>query len=417
MSRIVITTIGSLGDLHPYIAIGLGLRDRGHTVEFVTAKDYRAKIEALGFPFHALRPDHITLDDHQMIALMMDRQKGSERVIRDYLLANLRDTYTDLIAATHRADLIVAHEIVYAAALVAEIRHIPWVSCVLAPIAFFSANDPPVLPPFPALAKLRVLGPRVNRLVIDFAKFVTRHWAAPVRQLRRELGLAAIGNLIIDDKFSPDLVLALFSPVLGARQPDWPPQTVITGFPVYDGHLAPAPELTRFLTAGEAPLVFTLGSTAVLAAGNFYAESIAAAQALDRRAVLLIGSNPVPKNLPPSIMACNYAPYSTIFPQARAIVHQGGVGTTAQALRAGHPTLVMPYSHDQPDNAARLERLGTSRSIPRQHYSAARVVKELKQLFNHASYTTRALEIKQILQLENGVNVACNAIENQLSNT
>lgn len=92
MSQIVLTTIGSLGDLHPLIAIGLGLRERGHSVVFATIKDYRSKIESLGFEFHALRPDYIAMDDPEMIAQMMDIKKGTERVLRDYLLANLRDT-------------------------------------------------------------------------------------------------------------------------------------------------------------------------------------------------------------------------------------------------------------------------------------------------------------------------------------
>jgi rhamnosyltransferase subunit B len=412
MSRIVLTTIGSLGDLHPFIAIGLGLRDRGHDIVFATIKDYRTKIESLGFEFHSIRPDHIAMDDPQMLALMMDLQKGTERVIRDYLIANLRDTYTDLLAAAQNADLIVSHETVYATPLVAEILKLRWASCALAPGAFFSAYDPFVLPPFPALAKLRGLGANVNRLVVEFAKFVTRDWGEPVRQLRQELGLAEVGNPIIDDKFSPYLVLALFSSVIGSPQPDWATSTVVTGFPFYDGDREQrlATELRQFLDSGDPPIIFTLGSAAVLSAGDFYTESIEAAKILDRRAVLLVGKNPVPENLPESIVAFDYAPYSQIFPHAGAIVHQGGIGTTAQGLRSGRPTLVVPYSHDQPDNAARVERLGTSRTIPRKQYSASRVVKQLRELLDNPDYAVKAAEIGKIVRAENGVSLACDAI-------
>jgi rhamnosyltransferase subunit B len=159
--------------------------------------------------------------------------------------------------------------------------------------------------------------------------------------------------------------------------------------------------------------VFTLGSAAVNAPGDFYAESVRAAIELDHRAVLLIGKNPPPTNLPASIFACDYMPYSEIFPRACAIVHQGGIGTTAQALRAGRPTLIMPYSYDQPDNAARVQRLGTSRTIERQQYSASRVAKELRELIT-TPYITKAAEIGNIVRAENGVSVACDAIENQL---
>jgi len=418
MSQIVLTTIGSLGDLHPMIAIGLGLKERGHEIIFATIRDYQAKIESLGFKFHRLRPDYIAMDDPKMIALMMDIQEGTERVVRDYLLANLRDTYADLMDAAKNANFIVSNEIVYATPLVAEKLRVRWAFCALAPGSFFSAYDPFVLPPFPALAKLRSLGPVVNRRVMDFAKFVTRSWGEPVHQLRRSLGLRPIGNPVVDDKFSPYLVLALFSSVLASPQPDWAKNTIITGFPFYDGKQQGTeltPQLKDFLDVGEPPIIFTLGSAAVLSPGDFYQESIRAATQLNRRAILLISKNPLPQNLPESIVAFNYVPYSEIFSRACAIVHQGGIGTTAQALRSGHPTLVVPYSHDQPDNAARLKRLGTSRTIPRKKYSTERVVKELRELLDDPSYSAKAAKIGRIVQAENGVRVACDEIEKQLS--
>lgn len=419
MSRVVLTTIGSLGDLHPFIAIGLGLRDRGHEIVIATTKDYRTKIELLELEFHSIRPDHIAMDDPKMLSLMMDLQKGTERVVKDYLLANLRQTYADLMDAVRGADFLVSHETIYATPLVAEVLKLRWATCALTPGSFFSVHDPFVLPPFPALAKLRVLGPTVNRQVMNFAKFVTRDWGEPIHQLRQELGLKPVGNPVIDDKFSPYLVLALFSSVLGSPQPDWAPNTVVTGFPFYDGNRERglAPELKQFLENGEPPIVFTLGSAAVFSPGDFYEASIQAAKMLNRRAVLLIGKNPSPKNLPESIIAFDYAPFSEIFPRACAIVHQGGIGTTAQALRAGRPTLVVPYSHDQPDNAARVERLGTSRTIPRKPYSAVRVAKQLRELLGNSNYAAKAAEIGRIVQAENGVGMACDVIEQQLQST
>src|SRR5262249_15866724 len=155
--------------------------------------------------------------------------------------------------------------------------------------------------------------------------------------------------------------LALFSRLLGDKQLDWPPQTVITGFPFYDqdGDAGMPAELAAFLDAGPPPIVFTLGSSAVQDAGLFYEPTIAPARQLGRRAVLLVGkdSSNRPASLPEGMLAVDYAPFSELFPQAAAIVHQGGVGTTAQAMRSGRPMLVMPYAHDQPDNAARIVRL------------------------------------------------------------
>ena len=417
MSRILLTTIGSLGDLHPKIAIALELRQRGHDVVFATHKGYQAKIEALGFEFHEMRPDGT--DDSSEIARMTDAKTGTEYVIRKWLLPSLRETYTDLMNSAKDADFIVAGEIVYAARLVAEKLGIRWASSALPPSSFFSAYDPPVLAPFPFLAKLRPLGLTVNRGVINFAKSVTKSWAEPIHQLRRELKLPELtGNPIIDNKFSPYLVLAMFSSVLAKPQPDWAVNTVVTGFTFYDDNnqnqAELTPELQQFLDVGEPPIVFTLGSAAVLNPGIFYQESIQAATQLSRRAVLLMGGNTLLENLPKDIIATNYVPYSKIFPYACVIVHQGGIGTTAQALQAGRPTLIIPYAYDQPDNAARVERLGTSRTIPRKQYWATRVAKELQKLLDNPGYATKAAEIRQIVQAENGVNVACDAIEKQL---
>ncbi|BAZ09496.1 putative glycosyl transferase, family 28 [Calothrix sp. NIES-4071] len=214
------------------------------------------------------------------------------------------------------------------------------------------------------------------------------------------------------------LILALFSSVVGTPQPDWPPNVVTTGFTFYDGNTEQPinPELQTFLDSGAPPLVFTLGTSGVNAAGNFYTESARAAIKLNRRAVLLIGKNPLPENLPDSIFVCDYAPYSAIFLRACAIVHQGGIGTTSQALRAGRPMLVMPYNNDQPDNAARLERLGVSRTIPRNQYKSSRVVKELLILLEDKRYSANAAEVRQLVQAEDGINVACDAIEKLLTN-
>jgi rhamnosyltransferase subunit B len=416
MSRIILTTIGSLGDLHPQIAIAIELRKRGHSVVFATHEGYQGKIEALGFKFHEMRPNGT--DDPVEIARMTDSKTGSEYVVRNWLLPNLYKTYTDLMDAAKGADFIIAGEIVYAARLVAETLGIRWASTALQPFSFFSAYDPPVLSFFPLLAKLRPLGVTVNRGVINLAKSVTKSWAEPIYQLRRELGLPELaGNPIVDDKFSPYLVLALFSSLLAKPQPDWAVNTVVTGFTFYDGNqnqIELTPELEQFLDAGEPPLVFTLGSANVLNPGVFYQESIQAATQLNCRAVLLMGGNPLPDNLPKNIVATDSIPYSKIFPRACAIIHQGGIGTTAQALRAGRPTLIMPYTYDQPDNAARVKRLGTSRTILRKQYSVSRVAKELGELIGNPRYAAKAAEIGCMVQAEDGVGVACDAIEKQL---
>lgn len=420
MSKIVVTTIGSLGDLHPQIAIALELQKRGHHVVVAAQSAYQTKIEALGLKFHRLRPDGNALKDPQEMARMMDLKTGTEYIIRQWVMPSLRDTYTDLMTCTQAADLIVAGELVYPARLVAEKLGIPWVTSVLQPAAFFSVFDPSVLPLFPFARQLPKLGPVLNQAIKQLLIAVTKSWVKPIHQLRKELELPPHPGNLIENKCSPYLVLALFSSVLAQPQPDWPKNTIVAGFTFYDEDQQPTalpPALQHFLDTGLPPIIFTLGSAAVVTPGTFYQESMEAAKQLNRRAILLIGNNPPPTNLPEEMIDVDYVPYSQIFPHACAIVHQGGIGTTAQALRAGIPTLVIPYGNDQPDNAARVERLGTSRTISRQQYTATNAVKELRELLSNPHYANKAAEIGRVLQADNGVKTACDEISKLIDST
>jgi rhamnosyltransferase subunit B len=417
-ARIVLTTFGSLGDLHPYLAIGIALRARGHGVVLATSEYYREKVTAAGLEFHPVRP-HFSPDDRELVRQAMDLDKGPERVLRDIVLPFLHDSYVDLLQAVAGADLLVTHPLSFAGPPIAEARGLRWASVTLAPASFFSAYDPPVLPAFPALALLRSLGPGINRKVMDFGRRTVLPWMEPVRRLRAELGLPPGANPIFEGQHSPYLTLALFSAVLAAPQPDWPPRAEITGFVFYDQHdgAVELPEdLERFLANGEPPVVFTLGSAAVLVAGDFFAVSAAAAQRLGRRAVLVgVEEHERPAGLPASIFALRYAPFSRLFPRAAAIVHQGGIGTCGQALAGGRPMLVVPFAHDQPDNAARLVRLGVARVVPRARYRADRAAKQLARLLGDPAAAERAAAVGRRVRGENGTGAACDALERLLA--
>jgi UDP:flavonoid glycosyltransferase YjiC (YdhE family) len=423
MARILLTTLGSLGDLHPLIAIGLELQQRGHAVRFCASETYRTKIQDLGFGFAPLRPD-ATPENSAMAHLVkkiMDPRKGTERLLCDLVMPHVEATYTDLARAVTgppETDLLVSGELVYPAPIIAQKFGIRWASYTTAPASFFSAHDPPVLPPFPKFSRfLRALGPNANRAAIRLVKRATLKWSEPVRQLRARLALPPGEDPIYEGKFSPQLVLAIFSSIFASPQPDWPPNTVVTGFPFYDGASgkeALPSALAAFLDSGEQPIVFTLGSSAVMDPGRFYIESAEAARELKRRAVLLVGRNPPPSPLPKGVMAIGYVGFSKLFQRAVAVVHQGGVGTTGQALRAGCPTLVMPYNFDQPDNAARLVRLGVGRVISRSSYTSRRAAAELKALLTESSYRRTAMAIGRHVQTEHGAEVASEALERLL---
>jgi rhamnosyltransferase subunit B len=417
--RIVLSTIGTFGDVNPLIAIALELKRRGHTPVMAVPAVFKPKILPLGLEFHEMRPD-IDPANTILAEMIYDVNKGTERGLRDFLFPVLRQTYEDLLdAATHpvRADLLLLGELNYAGPIVAEVTGIPWASFVLAPLSFFSAFDPPVLPMYPRLARADKAVPGFGRVMNRLARFTSRKWPQPIYDLRRELGLPRGPNPLFDAKHSPYLVLALFSRVLGVEQRDWPDHTLITGFCYYDadgGNKALPPHLEKFVSEGPPPVVFTLGSAAVLAAGRFYEFSARAAIKLGIRAVLLIGTDPrnrLKQALPDSICVAEYAPYSALFPRSAMVVHQGGVGTTAQCLRAGRPMLIMPYSHDQPDNARRMRRLKVSRTIQRRNYTPNRVARKLAKMMAEPRFAKRAESVAHKLQREEGVRTACNALE------
>ncbi len=240
-----------------------------------------------------------------------------------------------------------------------------------------------------------------------------------MRELRAELGLPDDGESVTRAKERANLALVLFSEVLGERQPDWPEHSEECGFPFYreSKSVVLSPALTAFLDAGEAPVVFTLGSAAVFDPGPFYTESLAAARELGRRAVLLVGEEDrsgLSGDLPDSVHVEAYAPFSLLFPRAAVVVHQGGIGTTGEALRAGVPQLVVPYSHDQPDNAARVARLGVARVLGRETYGAAGATRELRAMLDTASYREAATRVAGVVRKETGLATACDALERMI---
>jgi rhamnosyltransferase subunit B len=413
--RILFATIGSLGDLHPCLALALELQRRGHHVTIAATEIYRPRIESLGITFHPMRP-HWDPADREIIRRCSDLKRGLEVLYRELMLPHLKETYEDLLPIAAQSDLLIAGELVYAAPLVAEKLNSRWVSLLLSPLSFFSAHDPSMTVNLPLLIHLRKLGPSAYRLGLDTCRLAVRHWSNPVRQLRREQGLRAQCDPVFKDKFSPYLVLALFSSCLAAPQPDWPPQTKQPGFIFFDSHwhdAAHPAQLAKFLAAGDPPVVFTQGSTVAHDPGKFYEVSAEAATRLGRRAVL-IGIDSLPGENSPNLLALRYAPYSEIFPHGSVIVHQGGVGTTGQALRAGRPMLIVPYGWDQPDNAMRVERLGAGLHIRRTKYTAKSAAAAINRLFTEPSFPTRAGEAAACIHRESALSSAINSIESLL---
>lgn len=418
MARVVLACWGSYGDLFPYVGLALELRALGHTPVVATCPFYRDIVEGEGLAFHPVRPD-IDPTAGELLARVMDPARGPEVVVRELIAPFVREAYEDLSHAVEGADFLLSHPVTMAAPLLGEKLGLPWMSSVLAPASFFSTYDFPVAGPMPGLIRALRRTRFGASLLMKIVRRATRDWTTPVQQFRAELGLPPAGAPLFEGQFSARGTLAMFSSVLASPQRDWPPNTHVTGFSFYSGRSRTLPDdVARFLAAGEPPIVFTLGSSAVGAPGSFYEESIAAARAIGRRAILLVGQYAKSRpSLPDTMMAADFAPHSELFPRAAAIVHHGGVGTTGQALASGRPMLVVPHSHDQPDNADRCVRLGVAETIDARQYRAPRVSEVLRGLVERASYASRAGEVAAAVRQEHGARTAADVIVREIART
>jgi rhamnosyltransferase subunit B len=421
-----LATVGSLGDLHPFIALGLALQRRGVSVVLACAAEYRDKVESAGLVFHPMRP---SFDDVQR-QLKMDRAQLTAALLADpdFLFArivapNARVSYEDVQAVMPGADLLVTSGLAVGARLAAERDHVRFIAIVLQPMSFLSAYDPPVVLNFEWLTPVfRFLGAAPTRWVLDRLKRATGHSMRPVGELRHELGLPATpDHAIFDGQFSSCGAIALYSQILGGVKPDFPQPTCIAGFAHFDsvdGATAQlAPELQAFLEAGAPPLVFTLGSLIVNSPGSFYRESLAAARRLAKRCVLLVGPDAMPQHglaSGPDVHVAAYAPHSLIFPRAAAIVHQGGVGTLAEALRSGRPQLIVPHYADQADNAARAVRVGVARVLKPREYTMEAAARELARLLAVDKYRSCAAVVGREVAAENGAERAADVVLERL---
>lgn len=421
MARVVLTCWGSHGDVDPFLGLGLELRRRGHSVTVATLEYYRPLIETNGLAFSPIRPS-VDPSDTATIARIMHPTRGSEYLLKQILFPAIGSMYHDVDAAAHGADLLVSHPITFATPIVAASRCLPWTNVVLAPTSMFSTFDYPAVPPAPWVKSLERFGRWPGRLIVGVARHQTAKWAEPVYRFRERLGLGRGANPVFEGQHAPSLVLAMYSRVLGDPQPDWPANVVVTGHAFHDAPHGTqlSPQLEQFLADGPAPIVFTLGSSVVMIASDFWRESLDAVRRLGARAVLLAGPRAgelqaqLAREAHGGVARCfvaERAPHSLLFPRAAAVVQQCGVGTLAQSLRSGRPMLAVPYAHDQPDNAWRATHLGMAKTVHASRYHGRRAARALGGLLETPAYAQAAERVAAIVQAERGIVAACDAIE------
>jgi UDP:flavonoid glycosyltransferase YjiC (YdhE family) len=425
MARIVITTFGSAGDINPFIALGLGLRAWGHDVVFAVEDNARPSAAAAGFPISHLSGDALGLI-HAHVGEELDQRAPLQWVrsaVRGYLLPTLRPRIRELLAACVGADLLVAEFTQVAAVFVADLLAIPLVSVVLSPSVVPSATSAPVPLPF----RLPRPAQRATNRVAWALSLWTLGWIfdRPVNRIRRDYGLRPYPQWLAmgADNTSAQLVAVAVSSVLCPPAPDWPELVHETGFLFWDWPPTwRMPEELAAFCAAPGPIVaVSCGSIALdraAAFAAFYRDSLDAVRAVGARA-LVIGATPavLPDPLPLDVCALPFAPFSAIYPRCTAVVHHGGIGTAAQALRAGVPQLVVPWGLDQFWTAEQVERIGAGRVLPHRHYTATRAAAALRELLQSGGYRQRCAAIARKVGAEDGVGTLCAMIQDTLATT
>ena len=358
MPHFVLASIGTDGDIFPYLGMGTTLRARGHRATLLASDDYREKAQDLGLEFRPLASKEenrqlLSNPDfwHPIKGGMVGARWGAPLLPRHYAL----------LAEFARQDDVtfVANPGLLAARVVQEKFGLPLATPLLQPGMIQSCTAPPALPAAPTLPRWapRPLGHVYWGVLDAFGSFLLGRALA---DLRGPLGLPPVKRFF-RWWLSPQLVLGMFPQWYAPPQSDWPPQIELTGFPRYDGGAGETPldeKLAAFCDSGEAPVAFTFG-TGMMHAARLFRAGVEACQILGRRGVVLTKfAEQLPAPLPDAIHHATFASFRQLFPRCAAVVHHGGVGTVAECFAAGVPQAVLPIAWDQKDNATRVKRLG-----------------------------------------------------------
>lgn len=417
--RVLITSIGSGGDVHPFLAIGRELSRRGHEVEVAVNPVYEGRVRAAVDPAEgrALRFRAVgTIEQFREVEAdprVADRRASTGFILDQLMRRSVPDTIEAVEASVREfaPDVILRHHVSVGSRWIAQKHGIPCVTGVLAPVFFFSRQDIMVLPNWP----FDHVPAWVRRLRVELGRWMLRlAFDRPLNRMRREIGLRPERDAFMHDIMGTDATLGLWSPHFRGAFADDPERSTICGFAVHDvdpHHEVHHGPLERFLDrwGEQRPIVFSLGTIVSHHGERFYRAAMEAATLLERPAILL-GPKLSPSDDSGRVLTLPYAPYSRVLPRAGAMVHHGGIGTTAQCLRAGVPMVIVPHIADQYDHAARVRRHGLGTSLDERLLSGHRLAEAVRAVLDEGT-GGRARELARRMEGEDGARVAAELVE------
>ena len=406
----LLISIGSHGDVHPFVGIGRALVARGHTVRLAANEAFAELIGRAGLSFVQLG-DRAIFEQMQTNRDVWHPRRGP-KVIMQNIGQNLRPVYDIVINHATQQSIVVGSSLAMGARVACEKMNIANATIHLAPICIRTRETMPVLPGgFNSNLVPRFMREKfwegADKWVFDPALCPT------LNALRVEVGLPPVTRIQEQWWHAPQLTLGLWPDWFFARQADYPTQVRLAGFPLYDesDHVSLDQQLVDWLREGDKPIAFTPGSAMVFGE-RFFTNAVDACRRLNRRGILLTRHVAhLPKLLPSSVRHVPFAPFGSLLPHCAALVHHGGIGTTSQALRAGVRQLIMPMSHDQYDNAAICKRLGVADSISVRGFSGRRVAKKISALLSSRASESACTNVASRFKESNPIDTACDLIE------
>ncbi|WP_375463465.1 glycosyltransferase [uncultured Methylobacterium sp.] len=410
--KIHLVAVGTHGDVLPFIALGAELMRRGHTVILAAPAPFAASAARIGLAFHSLGTQ-AQFDDFVADPQLWRPWRGV-RAAFDFFSALTEPTYRWLEGGWTDG-IVVASTLSLGARVAQDKLDLPLIVVHVMPMLMESRHAPPMLPGFPLP---RFLPPHVRHWLGRGAdKFVIQPAALPrLNAFRATIGLPRAGRLRHWWNLTPQLIL-MFPDWYAPRQPDWPAHAVQVGFPTAD-HLGDAadlsPALAAFLAAGPKPLVFTYGS-GMRQGRPFFETARAICARLRRRGIFLAPQEgQVPPDLGRDVIHVPFAPLSQLLPCCDALVHHGGIGTVALALKAGVPQMIVPLAFNHFDEARRVTELGVGASLSRRRFTPARGARRLTRLLSDPDVKQACRNLRNHALDGDGVKEACDVIERSM---
>lgn len=419
--KLTLIALGSRGDVQPIVALGRGLADVGHTVRMVTMVGFEPMVREQGLEFFPVEGDAQALTSELILEGVKGKGLSLLHMVRGFMrtFGAITQSYHAAFAddALRDSDAILSQLPggFYGYDL-AEALRVPYIALSVIPQEVTGAY------PLSLLPMQFSLGRWYNRLTYYFGQQMAwQPFRQAINAFRRQLGLPPAsfwwGNMRRMKRERVPVIQG-FSEHVIPTQPEWGDHVHTTGYWMLDeSGWQPSDALLRFLDAGDPPVFVGFGSMPVPDPAAATTVIVEALQRGGRRGILGAGwANIGAIDLPETVFALDYAPYAWLFPRMAAIVHHGGSGTTGFALRSGVPSMVVPFTADQPFWGRRTQKLGVGHApIPFAKLTPADLAAAITTMTTDRDMQRRAADLRDAMTGERGIQRAVTVVQRCLT--